>query len=438
MRSPVELLTQMRRGAALTREELEFLIRGITDETLSDAQTAACAMAICKDGLSDDARIWFTAAMRDSGERLSWSVPGPLVDKHSTGGIGDAVSLVLAPALAACGAYVPMMSGRGLGHTGGTLDKLEAIPGLRTELGHAAVTDILAQCGCAIFAASKRLAPADRRLYAIRDHTGTVDSLDLITASILSKKLAAGLEHLVLDVKCGSAAWMKSYSDAEVLAQSLVSTSQALGLRAEALITRMDAPLLPNIGNALEICAVLSLLRGAPGTERWPIFTICQELGARLLVSAGLVDTSEAGRDTIKNAITTGQALEKFARFAAAQGGPVDLVERTDHYLGQAPIVLDVLSEQSGYLAAFEGETLGRIVVDLGGGRKTTTDEINPLVGLSDVVAYGAYINQGDILARIHASEQAGAEQAAAHIRDALYFANTPPEQAELVMGHVV
>src|SRR6056297_1389416 len=299
------IIASVRDRAAIGQAELSWFANGLADGRVSDTQAGAFAMAVLLNGLGEAGRTALTLAMRDSGETLDWSLDGPVIDKHSTGGIGDCVSLILAPALAVCGAYVPMISGRGLGHTGGTLDKLAAVPGLRTGLSGVAFRDVVARVGCAIVSASAQMAPADRRLYAIRDVTATVESLDLITASILSKKLAAGLEGLVLDVKCGSGAFMKSADSARALARALVDTANATGCPTSALITDMSQPLAPSLGNALEVIDVMRVLTG---TASGRLSELTVALGGALLEQAG-VDDAHA---KVKASIANGTAAEKF------------------------------------------------------------------------------------------------------------------------------
>src|SRR6056297_4184050 len=323
------IIARIRDGAPVGREELSWFADGLADGRVSDAQAGAFAMAVLLNGLGDAGRAALTMAMRDSGRRLDWALDGPVIDKHSTGGVGDCVSLVLAPALAACGAFVPMISGRGLGHTGGTLDKLESIPGLVTQLDEARFRDVVACAGCAIVSASAEIAPADRRLYAVRDVSATVESLDLITASILSKKLAAGLEGLVLDVKLGTGAFMKTPDAAHALATALVDTANAAGCRTSAMITDMSQPLAPALGNALEVAEAMRVLTGQAHGR---LFDLSVALGGQALVLGGLADTPQAGEAQIQAALSDGRAADRFARMLAEMGGPKDFTEHwQDH-----------------------------------------------------------------------------------------------------------
>ncbi|MFP4451452.1 MAG: thymidine phosphorylase, partial [Rhodosalinus sp.] len=355
------------------------------------------------------------------------------VDKHSTGGVGDCVSLLLAPALAACGVHVPMISGRGLGHTGGTLDKLEAIPGYRAEVPEEVFRRIVAELGFAIVSASARLAPADRRLYAIRDVTGTVESIDLITASILSKKLAAGLEALVLDVKLGAGAFMKTRDEAQALAAALVETANAAGCRTSALITDMSQPVAPALGNALEVAEALRVLAGG---ARGRLFEVSAALGGEALALAGLAADAEAGAGRIAEAIRRGAAADRFGRMVAAMGGPVAFVEDWARFLPEAPVIREITATEAGHVAAIDGEALGLAVVDLGGGRRVERDRVDPAVGLSEVVELGARVERGQALARVHAAREAQAEAAVQAVRAAIRL-GAAPEAPPMVHARV-
>ncbi len=430
-----QVLAQLRRGAMPEAAQLDWFATGLADGTVSDAQAGAFAMGVCARGLSEAGRVALTRAMRDSGRVLHWDLDGPVLDKHSTGGIGDCVSLVLAPALAACGAYVPMISGRGLGHTGGTLDKLDAIPGLTTQLDEARFRDVVAQAGCAIVGATADIAPADKRLYAVRDVTSTVDSLDLITASILSKKLAAGLDGLVLDVKTGSGAFMKDLGAARALAHALVETANAAGCRTTAVISDMNQPLAPSLGNALEVAEVMRVLRGE---TKGPLVDISAALGGDLLANAGLALEGAAGAEAIRAAIRDGRAAERFGRMIATMGGPVQFVENWARFLPEATVIREVKAEVPGYVQAIDGEALGLAVVALGGGRVVESDEVDPAVGLGQVVRLGTHLTAGQPLAVVHASRPDAADRAAQAVRRAISLAPDAPEAApELIRERV-
>ncbi len=424
------IIAKLRRGDAPGREELTWFAQGLADGMVSDAQAGAFAMGVCLRGLGDDGRVALTLAMRDSGDTLAWDLPGPVLDKHSTGGVGDCVSLVLAPALAACGAYVPMISGRGLGHTGGTLDKMEAIPGLSTGLSEDRFSGIVRETGCAIVSATAEIAPADKRLYAVRDVTGTVESLDLITASILSKKLAAGLEGLVLDVKCGSGAFMKSVDDARGLAGALVETANLAGCRTSAVISDMNQPLAASLGNALEVAEVMDVLcNGAGG----PLAELSVSLGGVLLADAGLADDLDDGIARMLAALSEGHAAERFGQMVAAMGGPVQFTENWQRFLPEAIVIREVPAPRSGFVTAIDGEALGLAVVALGGGRQVESDVVDPAVGFSEVVRLGQHVEKGQPLLRLHAAREDSAQAAARAAQAAITIGSTAPALPPLI-----
>lgn len=416
------VIAQLRDGGGLDDAGAIAIARGLSDSSLSDAQAGAFAMAVVLRGLSTEARSALTRAMRDSGHVMAWDLPGPVVDKHSTGGIGDVVSLVLAPVLAACGAYVPMISGRGLGHTGGTLDKLEAIPGFKTGLSEAAFRKTVAEVGCAIVAASEDLAPADRRLYAIRDEAATVESIDLITASILSKKLAAGLDALVLDVKSGSGAFMGSAAQAEALAVSLVETAVAAGCRTSAFITDMDQPLARAAGNALEVVEAIDCLYGNASALR--------DLSLALSAEALRLTGDQDGLTRATEALDSGRAAEVFGRMVAAQGGPADLMDRPDAYLIAAPVIRPVPAPH-GFVERIDTAALGHAVIALGGGRVHAGQSIDHRVGLSALRRRGE-ASEGQ-LALVHAATEAQADAAIASVQRAFHLGQTAPSPTSLI-----
>lgn len=429
------IIAQVRDGTTPSADALQWFAQGLASGAVTDAQAGAFAMAVLLRGLSDEGRVALTRAMRDSGTVLSWNLPGPVLDKHSTGGIGDCVSLLLAPALAACGAYVPMISGRGLGHTGGTLDKLESIPGFRTGLSEDQLRAQMGTVHCAIVAASANLAPADKRLYSIRDISGTVESIDLITASILSKKLAAGLEGLVLDVKCGSGAFMKTLDRAEALARALVSTAQGAGCMTTALITDMSQPLATAAGNALEVIEVMETLTGTSvNTVLWDLTAA---LGGEVLALGGLAADAEDGAGRIEMALESGAAAEVFGRMVAAQGGPADFVERWSDRLPAAPVVREIPALDDGFIARINAEALGNAVVHLGGGRLREGDRIHPAVGLSDLIGLGEEIGAGVPLGMVHAASEDAAEAAVRTVQAAYTVATSMPDELPLVLKRI-
>ena len=400
--TPQSVIADVRDGRAPDPAALIEFVQGMADGRTSEGQMAAFAMAVRCRGLSATDTVRLTLAMRDSGERLTRAMLGidrPLLDKHSTGGVGDAVSLALAPMLAACGAAVPMLSGRGLGHTGGTLDKLSAIPGYTVDADIDTLRRALREAGCAIVGAGRGLAPADRRLYAVRDVTATVDAMPLIVASILSKKLAVELDALVLDVKCGSGAFFPERDDAERLARALVAVANDAGLACSALITDMGEPLVPAVGNATELRAVLNYLRGDARPPR--MHEACLALGAEVMVRGGLAHTLHDARTRLLHALDSGAAIEHFARMVTALGGPGDLVLAFERDLPSAPIHVDVMAEDDGVIRAIDARRLGELVVDLGGGRRHPDDRIDVAVGLDRVAAVGDAVHAGEPLLRL-------------------------------------
>jgi len=422
---PQELLRRKRDGQRLTAADLRGFAADIAHGGVSDAQLGAFAMAVCLQGMTPDETSDLTMAMRDSGERLDWSAlraHGPILDKHSTGGVGDTVSLMLGPMLAACGAFVPMLSGRGLGHTGGTLDKLQAIPGYRCEVDIATLQRVVADTGVAIVGATDTLAPADRRLYAVRDVTATVDSLPLITASILSKKLAAGTDALVLDVKHGSGASVRAWSEAVALGQSLEEVAIAAGLPTRVLLTDMNQPLADTVGNALELDLTLRYLRGEACPPRLHAVTLA--LGAQALLLGGLAASLEEATLRLQKTLDSGDAATRFARMVHALGGPHDLLERSAAYLPRAPIVAPVHALRSGVIRRIDARALGMACIALGGGRRQPQDQIDVRVGLSAVGALGDVVDQHSPLALIHAADAAQFAQAAMCVREAIEIAD--------------
>lgn len=425
------ILTKLRQGDRLTEAEVFWFADGLASGEVTDAQAGAFAMAVCQKGLGEEGRVHLTRAMRETGRVLHWRLDGPVLDKHSTGGVGDCVSLLLAPALAACGAFVPMISGRGLGHTGGTLDKLEAIPGYNTDVSPEDLQEIVADIGCAIVGASSDIAPADKRLYAVRDVTATVASVDLITASILSKKLSAGLEALVLDVKVGSGAFMGTETEALALAHALVSTAQGAGCMTTALVTDMNQPLATSAGNALEVIEVMEVLTGAADDTALEQLAIA--LGGEVLALGGLAADAADGEGRIAAALSSGAAAEVFAEMVAELGGPVDFVDRWPDRLPAAPVMMDVHPGQAGYVTGIDTRVLGEIVVQLGGGRMREDDRIDPAVGLSDIARLGAQVDNATPLARIHTSDEDKGRAIAATLRRAFTLADGPIDAPPLI-----
>jgi thymidine phosphorylase len=425
---PQETLRRKRDGECLTQEELAAVAAGLADGSLDDAQAAAFAMAVFFRGMQAEECAQFTWAMRDTGDVFDWSaeqLPGPVLDKHSTGGVGDLVSLPLGPMLAACGAYVPMISGRGLGHTGGTLDKLDAIPGYQVRQGAHRLRAVLREAGVFIVGAGDRLAPADRRLYAIRDVTATVDCVPLITASILSKKLAAGLQALVLDVKTGNGAVMPALARSRELAYSLVQVAAQAGLPTVALLTDMSQPLARSAGNALELQESVGILRGEPADPR--LLEVTLALGAALSCLGGLDPDEATARRRLRESLDSGAAAERFARMVAALGGPADFLERPDAYLTPAPVAHDVPAPRAGWIAGIDTRALGLAVVALGGGRTHPGQPVDPRVGLDRIRRAGEAVSVGEPLARVHAADTAAASRAVATVQEAFVLADAAP-----------
>ncbi len=429
-----ELIRIKRDGGELTDEQIDELVQDITDGTASDAQVGAIAMAIFLRGMSAAERVALTGAMTRSGDVLDWSDAGrPVLDKHSTGGVGDKVSLLLAPIVAACGAAVPMISGRGLGHTGGTLDKLEAIPGYDVRPDEARLREVVKHAGCAIIGQTDRLAPADRRLYGIRDTTGTVDSIPLICSSILSKKLAAGLDALVMDVKVGSGAQFKDMDSAREMAQVLIDVAGGNGMPTHALLTDMNQVLGRTAGNAVEVRESIDHLTGAAGDPR--LLEVTLALCAELLVLGGLHRDLDGARAAASVALSSGAAAERFQTMVVGLGGPADLLTDADRHLQAAPHTSAAEPAEGGIVTAIDVRAVGIAVIGLGGGRARDTDLVDHRVGLTEVAAIGESVGPGQRpLALVHARDEAGAERAAEALRAAYVIGDTAPDVPDPVL----
>jgi thymidine phosphorylase len=434
MNIPV-VLAKVRDGTVLSPSELNGFAQGLASGDVSDSQAGAFAMAVCINGLTENERIGLTLAMRDSGKVQKWDLSGPVLDKHSTGGIGDNVSLILAPALAACGAYIPMISGRGLGHTGGTLDKLESIPGYQTSVSESDFQNIVSDVGCAIVGAGEGIAPADKRLYAIRDITSTVESIDLITASILSKKLAAGLEGLVLDVKVGNGAFISEPREARKLARSLVNGGNGAGCKTAAFLTDMEQPLAPVAGNSLEMKNALEFLCGLKDFPRLRKVTVA--LGGQLLALGGLVAGAKEGEAQITRALDDGRAAERFSQMVSALGGPVNLLEKFSTHLPSAPMVTDLIANESGFISEINLRALGQAVIEMGGGRKQQGDILDLSVGLDQIAERGQVVSVGDLLCRIHAKDEDSTHLVSGNLQAAFTINKVQPQLGPVV-GEIV
>jgi thymidine phosphorylase len=432
---PQEIIRRKRDGKALAPDEIAFFVEGLANETVTEGQVAALAMAVFFNGMSRDEAVALTLAMRDSGDVLEWDLPGPIVDKHSTGGVGDNVSLMLAPIVAACGGYVPMISGRGLGHTGGTLDKMDSIPGYVSQPANDLFRATVREVGCAIIGQTGDLAPADRRFYAIRDVTATVESIPLITASILSKKLAAGLQALVLDVKAGNGAFMARSRDAAALATSLVEVANGAGMATTALITDMSEPLASAAGNALEVANAVDVLTGRSHEPRLREVTLA--LAAEMLVAARLSGSQVEGEAMARRALDSGSAAEVFDRMVAALGGPADFIAKCRRHLPAAPIIRPVPAPAAGHVTGIETRAVGVAVVALGGGRARPGDAIDPAVGLSGLASVATELQAGEPLAMVHARDEATASEAIAAVQAAYSIGEKRPPRRKAVLRHV-
>ncbi|KVK97309.1 thymidine phosphorylase [Burkholderia territorii] len=423
---PQEFIRRKRDRQPLDRDEIAAFVRGVTDGSVTEGQVAAFAMAVYFNDLSTDERVALTLAQRDSGDVLDWralDLGGPVIDKHSTGGVGDVVSLMLGPMVAACGGYVPMISGRGLGHTGGTLDKLGAIPGYDvtpdTDTFRRTVRDV----GVAIIGQTARLAPADKRIYAIRDVTATVESVAMITASILSKKLAAGLDGLVMDVKVGSGAFMPTAAKSAELARSIVDVGNGAGMKTTAILTDMNQSLAPCAGNALEVACAIDYLTGKSRPAR--LHDVTMALSAQLLVTGGLAREVADARTMLLQSLESGGAAERFARMVAALGGPADLIEAPARHLARADVIVPVPSPASGVVKRVDCRALGLAVVALGGGRTRAEDAIDHRVGLTALAEIGQRVEAGQPLGYVHARDDAAAARAVEEVRQSYVLGET-------------
>jgi pyrimidine-nucleoside phosphorylase len=430
----VDLIRTKRDGGQLDRASVEWFVAGVTDGSLPDYQASALLMAIVLRGMTAEETAALTDAMVRSGVRVDY--PGlsrVAVDKHSTGGVGDKTSIILAPLAAACGAPVPMMSGRGLGHTGGTLDKLESIPGFRTGLSLDELRRAVRTIGCALIGQTSDVAPADKKLYALRDVTGTVESIPLITASIMSKKIAEGIGGLVLDVKYGDGAFMKTEPDARALARSLVDTGELAGVRTEALLTNMDVPLGRGVGNALEIIESIETLKGR-GPE--DLESLSVEFAARMLVLSGVEGTLDGATRRVREALAAGSGVEKLRQIIENQGGDPRGV---DDYAGlpTAPDRDTIAASRDGFVVAMRAEAVGRAAVGLGAGRDRLDAEIDPAVGFTVIAPVGTEVRAGDPLIEIHHRNGRGVAEARRLLTAAIHVGDAPPAARPLVLDRI-
>ncbi len=433
-----EIIRKKRDGKRLENAEISHFINGIASGMVSDSQIAAFAMAVFFNDMDMDERIALTIAMMNSGNILNWqnlNLDGAIVDKHSTGGVGDKVSIMLAPIIAACGLYDPMISGRGLGHTGGTFDKMQSINGYNCTPDNKIFKNTVKNVGCAIIGQTEDLAPADKKIYSIRDVTATVESIALITASILSKKMAAGLDVLVMDVKLGNGAFADNHKMAINLAKSIVKVSNGAGVKTSAIVTDMNEVLGKNVGNGLEINEVIAYLNGDYQDKR--LHQVVLALAAEMIILGGKADNHDAAISLAKEAIDSGLALEKFAKMITSLGGPSDFIEKSDQYLPKAKVIKPCYALKSGYVTSVNCREIGILLVELGGGRKIASDNINHAVGLSDVLAIGDKVNKDRPLAMVHGDNQNDVDMAIASIRKSYQIDDNKFKQNPVIIEYI-
>lgn len=429
---PQEIIRIKRNGGALSQEQIQYFVDGLVTLNFNDAQAGSMAMAIFLQGMETREIIDFTMAMKNSGDVLSWpELDGPVVDKHSTGGVGDKVSFMLAAIVAACGAYVPMIAGRGLGHTGGTSDKLESIAGFNVQPSISEFKRIVKDLGMAIISQTDNLAPADKRLYGIRDITATVESIPLITASILSKKLAEGLNSLIMDVKVGNGAMMSNIADARALAQSIVNVANGAGVPTQAIITDMNQVLGATAGNALEMAETVKYLNGSLREPR--LHAVVVSLAKAMLVSAKVAENEDIAMKKINQVLASGAAADIFAKMIHALGGPSDFMKDPWRSMQRANIIVDVIAPEHGYITGMQTRDIGMAVVGLKGGRTANGQQIDHSVGFDRILPIGTRINRGDIVARVHASDQNAATAASQQYLAALTINEQQAEEPPVI-----
>lgn len=431
---PQDIIRKKRDGAELSRDEIAFFVKGVTSGDVAEYQISAWLMAVFLNGMTDTEQSLLTEAMLHSGEILDFSdIPKPKVDKHSTGGVGDKTSLLIAPFAAAAGVCVPMISGRGLGHTGGTLDKLEAIPGYRVDLSLKEFRKVLDDTGFAMNGQTKEIAPADKKLYALRDATATIEAIPLIVGSIISKKGAAGLDALVIDVKTGSGAFMSDPAKAKQLAQALVKTGNSLGMHSQALITDMNQPLGCAVGHSIEVLECINLLRGEIDEGARPVLELSIELAARMVVLAKLENTIDAARDRIKRVHESGVALETFRANVAAQGGEPHVCDDAARILPLTDKAFEVESPRSGFVTKVSTAEVGHTIAEAGGGRVRIEDKIDPRVGFVAKIKIGDKVRAGDSIGVVFCDNAARGQAAAARIQAAYEIGDDPAAPPELI-----
>lgn len=425
-----DIISKKKYGKILSKDEIEYVIDGYTKGKVADYQMSALLMAICINGMNDEETFNLTMAMRDSGDVLRLDeIDGIKVDKHSTGGVGDKISLILSPMLAALGVKVAKMSGRGLGHTGGTIDKLESIKGFSTLLTKQQFINNVNEIGMAIAGQSANLAPADKKIYALRDVTATVDSIPLIASSIMSKKLASGADAIVLDVKCGNGAFMRDFDSALKLAETMVSIGKMAGKEMAAVITDMNEPLGTHIGNALEIVEVINTLRGNGNDD---VLKVTYALGTKMLLFAKKAKNEEEAAKLLENTVKDGSALKKFTEFVALQGGDIEYIFNTEKLIN-ANIVCDILSDREGYVTDIMTEEIGRAVQILGGGREKKEDIIDESVGVVINKKIGDYVKCNDVIFNIYGNDEAKVKEAIKKLEKSVVFGNEKPNKPKVI-----
>ncbi|MCM1323502.1 MAG: thymidine phosphorylase [Acetobacter sp.] len=433
---PQEIIRKIRNHAKLTNEEISFFIKGVSKGDIADIQAASFTMAVFLNGFSKDETLALTLAMRDSGEKLSWKdLDAPVVDKHSTGGVGDKVSLMLAPMLAACGVYVPMIAGRGLGHTGGTLDKLDSLKGYQTTVDMDVFRKTVKNVGCAIIGQTADLAPADKKIYAIRDVCATVESIPLITASILSKKLAAGLQYLVMDIKCGNGAFMENMERASELAHSIANVANGAGTKTSALLTNMDSVLGTTVGNALEVKEALAYLKGEQPDSRLDEVTIA--LCAELLINSGKAKDKDAATQQLRQVITSGAAYEKFVKMAAALGADTTVLEKYEEKQPQAKYIKPIYAPKSGYVSSMDTREIGLGVIMLGGGRTTPMQKINYTTGFTSFCQIGDKVDEKTPLCYVHTETEDVIAEVTKQVQNAIHISNEKPDYQPTIIRKI-
>ena len=432
---PQEIIIKKRDKKTLSSEEIKFFVNGSADDSIYDCQIGAFTMAVFINSLNKRELIDLTLAMRDSGDVLKWNLDAPIIDKHSTGGVGDKISLMLAPILASFGAYVPMIAGRGLGHTGGTLDKLDSIEGYKTLVDVEKFQNTVKEVGCAIVGQSANLAPADKKIYAIRDVSGTVESIPLITASILSKKLAAGLEHLVMDVKCGNGAFMPTYEKAKELAETIVKTANGAGTKTSALLTDMNSVLGTTVGNALEVKEAVAYLRNDFRDKR--VDELTKALAAELLTNCGICPDIKTANEQIEKKICSGEALEKFAKMVFKLGGPADFCENPEKYMQKAQIIRPIYAEKCGHIVSMDTRKIGMALIALHGGRTNHLQQIDHSTGFSDFCQIGGIADNHHPLTFVHANSEEDFEAAKEMILSAVEISENIPDEKSVVFEKI-